>query len=529
LDEFFKSKIIAQVEDLFEEFLYIRKFLIFKFKIKLIVNNIENIEIIEKNYLNFNEIDFYQGIIDNKGIDLNKILKNIKGIMKYNNGDVYIGSLKDGKKEGKGVMIYKNGEIVDGLWENDIKKKYITKYNNSKIIKYYEQIKDEELDKNDLNDIILNDNDLSEFIKKIDLTTQFCQLHKNLIIGLCIDKDCKEKNKLLCQKCLFREHKKHDIIEIEEYNDKFKENIIKGVKVISELKDMNQNKNDKEIDLKISNLKLYINELFKENIESFISSIFQKIIKGDENFLNQKKIKLKNNFPIDNLDKQVEISNLVSSLTNMNINFNDKIEPIKDILNIKFENIKNEIKEIFSVIFDNKDSSIYEIENYWTKETFESKDNKSNYELEENNCLAKRKYEGSDLIKSKLKLREGNKYIFLFNIINKTYMSNFAVGFINNELLQIEQIRELPNGKGTIYLSDEGLYIDGIKSNENIKIENEDEICFILVLKGTEKYLILFKNGKYIGKFHYNLTDFYAFAWIKEVNDSVKIKSFIEL
>jgi hypothetical protein len=133
MDEFFESKINDKIDELFKEFLYIRKFLIFKYKIKLIVDNIENIEIIAKNYLNFNEIDFFQGLIDNKGIELNKILKNIKGIMKYNNGDVYLGNLKDGKKNGKGVMIYTNGEIVDGFWENDIKKGSITKYNNSKI------------------------------------------------------------------------------------------------------------------------------------------------------------------------------------------------------------------------------------------------------------------------------------------------------------------------------------------------------------------------------------------------------------
>ena len=60
LDEFFKSKINDKVDDLFKEFLYIRKYLIFKFKIKLIVDNIENIKIIEKNYLNFNEIDFFR-------------------------------------------------------------------------------------------------------------------------------------------------------------------------------------------------------------------------------------------------------------------------------------------------------------------------------------------------------------------------------------------------------------------------------------------------------------------------------------
>ena len=67
--------------------------------------------------------------------------------------------------------------------------------------------------------------DLDYYIKKFDLNTQDCQLHKNLIIGLCIDKDCKEKNKLICQKCIFREHKKHDIVEIEDQNDKFRENV----------------------------------------------------------------------------------------------------------------------------------------------------------------------------------------------------------------------------------------------------------------------------------------------------------------
>ena len=67
---------INQIDSLFKEYLYIKKYLIFKFGIKLICNEPNNIEIIEKNYLKFKEIDFFNGIIDNKGIDLNLIIKS---------------------------------------------------------------------------------------------------------------------------------------------------------------------------------------------------------------------------------------------------------------------------------------------------------------------------------------------------------------------------------------------------------------------------------------------------------------------
>ena len=359
--------------------------------------------------------------------------------MKYENGDVYLGNFKNGKKDGKGIMIYTNGEIFEGYWKNDNKKELVSKYSNSQIIKYYEQFKSEKFDHNNLDNAKLNNNDLDDFIKKIDLNTQYCQLHKNLIIGLCIDKDCKEKNKLICQKCIFREHKKHDITEIQENNDKFRENVIKGEKLILEMNDINENKkfSDKKLELKISELKLYVNELIKKKVESFIYPVFDKITKKNENFFNQTILKIKNNYPIDNLDKQVEIKNLILLFENMNIDIKDKIELINDILSIKFKNIENEIKKIFSVIFDNKDSSIFEIENYWTKEIYKSDSNEFGYELDENKCLAKKVSWNKHLIKSKLKLKEGNKYIFIFNI---TYKYDFyEIGFISNESLQLKE------------------------------------------------------------------------------------------
>ena len=282
---------------------------------------------------------------------------------------------------------------------------------------------------------------MDDFIKKIDLNTQYCQLHKNLIIGLCIDKDCKEKNKLICQKCIFREHKKHDITEIQENNDKFRENVIKGEKLILEMNDINENKkfSDKKLELKISELKLYVNELIKKKVESFIYPVFDKITKKNENFFNQTILKIKNNYPIDNLDKQVEIKNLILLFENMNIDIKDKIELINDILSIKFKNIENEIKKIFSVIFDNKDSSIFEIENYWTKEIYKSDSNEFGYELDENKCLAKKVSWNKHLIKSKLKLKEGNKYIFIFNITYECDCYEIGIGFISNESLQLKE------------------------------------------------------------------------------------------
>ena len=634
-DNKLKIKILNKINKIFQVFINVRKYIIFKEKICLLCDENQNIDIIEKNYLSFNEIDFFQGIIDDEGFNFNEI-KKMKGTMKYENGDLYIGKIKDGKREGKGIMIYKNGEIFDGYWENDIQKEYISKYDNSKLFKYYEQSYLGEKNKINLNKSNLNDEEFNDYLKKIDINTQNCQIHKYLIIGLCIDEDCKEKNKLLCQKCLFKEHKKHDIIEIEEYNNILKEKLINRKQYISEIKELQKNKKylDKELDFKITELKKNINSLIDQKIESYISSIFEIIQKENEKFLNQNIDKLKENYPIDNLNKQVGITNLIFSLKD--IKFNNKIENINDIFDIKIKNIKNEMEEIISAIFNNKGSNLYEIDNPWENELINPNDKVKNDELEENNknkendqkkidnkekkeelsnidfpskkgdkkekknnkdetesslekdgdinknevdsdfngdsnsnfigdsdsdsfdvikdkkneeekieksiesngkkntkkiykkeenINLKRKKNGIiKIIKSKLKLKEGNTYIILFNII-KSDKSHLEIGFGNIELLQSEKYL---SKKGGICLSNQGLFIDGIKTSDKIVIENNDEICFILVLK-KDKFFILFKNGKYFGKFNFNLTNIYALASIQKTGDSVKLKTFIEL
>jgi hypothetical protein len=38
------------------------------------------------------------------------------GVMKYNNGDVYVGGWEDDKRKGYGIMKYKNGKVYVGMW-----------------------------------------------------------------------------------------------------------------------------------------------------------------------------------------------------------------------------------------------------------------------------------------------------------------------------------------------------------------------------------------------------------------------------
>ncbi len=140
-----------------------------------------------------------------------------------------------------------------------------------------------------------------------------------------------------------------------------------------------------------------------KKIESFISSTFENLINQNENNFKKKIMKLKNNYPIDNIDKEIEISNLILSLEHFDKNKN--IENVNDILNIKIKNIQNEVEKIILKILYDK-NYLNEIENFWTNELFISNDD-FGYELKENNCLAQKIREKKQIIKSKLKFKEG--------------------------------------------------------------------------------------------------------------------------
>ncbi len=91
-------------------------------------------------------------------------------------------------------------------------------------------------------------------------------------------------------------------------------------------------------------MKKNINELIDKKVDSFICYSFDNFHKLSKNNLNEKLMLLKQNYPIDNLNKEIEISNLINSLDDINQKKNIENATI-DLLDKKLKKIQNEIEE----------------------------------------------------------------------------------------------------------------------------------------------------------------------------------------
>ena len=100
-------------------------------------------------------------------------------------------------------------------------------------------------------------------------------------------------------------------------------------------------------------MKKNINELFDKNVDLFINYSFDNFIKLSKNNFNDKITLLKQNYPIDNLNKEIKISNLINSLDKINQNKILENEIIV-LLDKKLKKIKSEIEEKISVNLNNK-------------------------------------------------------------------------------------------------------------------------------------------------------------------------------
>ena len=94
-------------------------------------------------------------------------------------------------------------------------------------------------------------------------------------------------------------------------------------------------------------MKKNINELFDKKVDSFINYSFENFIKLSKNSFNEKIMLLKQNYPIDNLNKEIKISNLINSLDDINQKIIIENTTI-DLLDEKLKRIKSEIEEKIS-------------------------------------------------------------------------------------------------------------------------------------------------------------------------------------
>ena len=378
---------------------------------------------------------------------------------------------------------------------------------------------------------------------KIELGSQKCQIEKhnqNLIIGFCIDQNCKNRNKLLCSECIFDEHLKHDMIRIREINKEILKNIEKENQNISLIKEFNEEikKLEEIYHLKIEELKKNIILIIEQKINLFITNNLKVLRQTSKMKLDKNLININENYPINSLDKQIEISNLINIIKADEKNIKEKFDKsyIQKLIEANKENFikkKENIEKIIGTIItnnlhENNNINLFiEINNPWTNDVFKYS-NKFLYTLKDNNNLIEKTDENGyiHIVRSQNELKEGKIYKIEFHI-NYTKGNDLDVGFGNINLCQTQGWIRCEEG---ICICNKGLFINGVHSimNNNF-IENNIKIIFILNFKEEKKSFEVYKNEEKIGKFSFDLKNVYALVAIRNIGNSVKIKTFEEM
>ena len=378
---------------------------------------------------------------------------------------------------------------------------------------------------------------------KIELGSQKCQIEKhnqNLFIGFCIDQNCKNRNKLLCSECIFDEHLKHDMIRIREINKEILKNIEKENQNISLIKEFNEEikKLEEIYHLKIEELKKNIISIIEQKINLFITNNLKVLRQTSKMKLDKNLININENYPINSLDKQIEISNLINIIKADEKNIKEKFDKsyIQKLIEANKENFikkKENIEKIIGTIItnnlhENNNINLFiEINNPWTNDVFKYS-NKFLYTLKDNNNLIEKTDENGyiHIVRSQNELKEGKIYKIEFHI-NYTKGNDLDVGFGNINLCQTQGWIRCEEG---ICICNKGLFINGVHSivNNNF-IENNIKIIFILNFKEEKKSFEVYKNEEKIGKFSFDLKNVYALVAIRNIGNSVKIKTFEEM
>ena len=146
-------------------------------------------------------------------------------------------------------------------------------------------------------------------LDNINLSNIDCDQHpKKKIVGICIDKNCKLKNKYMCLDCMFENHSGHVGIQVNKIEKKYKEKydayLLENRSIEQEYNKCKNNLKDK-----INNLKKEINKdldlLYENGVEE---------LKKNTQLGNYEEIKnIQKNYPPNNKEQlNVLIENLLT-------------------------------------------------------------------------------------------------------------------------------------------------------------------------------------------------------------------------
>ena len=340
-----------------------------------------------------------------------------------------------------------------------------------------------------------------------------CFEHKNNpIVGICNDKNCKNKTKYMCLDCIFDKHSGHVGIKSNIIEDIYNKKIDNDLKQKGKLK--------VEYDNFERNLRNKINEM-KDTINKILDEFYQKIlkeIKKDKNLDICEEINLINkNYPPKN-EEQLNIlieellklyNNENSNIINNNILNEKEFSYYEDEIRLKFISLESYLKQF--LIFEDEKISEWSTKTYGNYGFY--------YKLEDNNSkVTKISNDGTITIcRGKFPLKINNKYKLEYFI---NYLGgDFDVGFGDEEVGPSCWIR----GKKSYCISSNGFYKEGILVESNKNLIKAKMITFIIDLKQNNADILLDEQKKYSINIR---TDsiYYPMIAFRELNNSAKFK-----
>ena len=401
----------------------------------------------------------------------------------------------------------------------------------------------------------------------LELNNLNCQLQNHSsaqIIGFCIDKNCKEKNKFICSECIFDVHAQHRLVKIKELS-KIIEIKYKNYKLSLEKEKELTNiyrKNEVKQKEQIEDLKKYLFEEIEKKIKNFLEELKKKYDElnniNAKDFTNLKDYEdffIGNAAPIQkpDLTKLSEICFNIYTDNNKDTNkdvINEKTKETpksdndntieKPIMPSDTKETKNNfIFENFNKSFDKfvkeemSSISIYINENFlnvpdnffsnhekleWCENTYSGYD--FFYELTNNKTKGTKFLSNGTMtiLRAKDKLENNFRYRIKFKIGLKSG-GDFDVGIGTEKCGDSCWLRT----KESICISNVGIMNLDINMDNSIKLKNNDIIDLEISTEENKKYFKGFINDELVCLLDFDLNDIYIMAAMRNNSNFIEV------
>jgi len=380
--------------------------------------------------------------------------------------------------------------------------------------------------------------DIAKQKQYINLSALSCPIESHLnspLFGFCIDANCKNPQKFLCNDCIFDNHNGHKIARL---------------KLVDEILNNEKLKSQNLSDSKIAEFIRQIERTFSEETEKIRDSTMETLKKFSIEFLSQtnndlfedlKSQKNSNNLEFLNYkqlkDLSFEESSTLTQIILENINkapeqkdpqnqkinlVENQIEPLKVALQTLNKSIESLISEKLKTFkpetFFHFDFRMFPLE--WVEKAY------STYEFyfeltQDNKNACKIKSQGTmTIVRSKEPLELGFCH-FIEVVPNWKSGQDFDVGFGNDSVGKLCWLR-VPNAYG---ITTNGIYCNGERKSD-ICLGDGKKVKFEVNLKEKVQKCKMFLEFEMVWEMTFEEKELFLMAGIRGLKDSIRITNY---